>query len=235
MSEHKNYPKHVGIILDGNRRFAKRLNLDPWKGHEYGEKKLEKVLAWSQELEIKELTVYSFSIQNFNRPKMEFDYLMKIFKAGCKELLRKQEEKEQNIKVRFVGRTHLFPQNIQDLIKQVEEKTAHNEDYILNIAFGYGGKEELTDAIKELAIEIKAGKIEPEDIDESMIQEHLYLQSEPDLIIRTGGEKRTSNFLMWQSSYSEWLFLDKPWPEFEKEDLIQACDDYAIRERRFGK
>lgn len=230
-----NYPNHIGIVLDGNRRFAKRLNMDPWKGHEYGEKKVEKLLEWAKELDIKEITLYSFSMQNFNRPKLEFEYLMKLFKDACKTLLEKQEKKEQNIKVRFVGRIHLFPQDVQELIKKVEEKTAHNEDHILNLAFGYGGKEELTDAIKELATEIKAGKLEPEDIDESMIQEHLYLQSEPDLIIRTGGEKRTSNFLMWQSSYSEWIFLDKAWPEFEKEDLIQACEDYSKRERRFGK
>ncbi|MCF7866245.1 di-trans,poly-cis-decaprenylcistransferase [Candidatus Woesearchaeota archaeon] len=235
MTRENNYPKHVAIILDGNRRFAKKLNLDPWKGHEFGEKKVQKLLEWSQELKIKEITLYSFSIQNFNRPKIEFEYLMKLFLHAGKSLIKKIDEGKEVPQIKFVGRTELFPENVKEMIKELENKTINISEYKLNLAFGYGGKEEIEDAIKQIATEIAAGKIQPNDIDQKLIKQHLYLQSEPDLIIRTGGEKRTSNFLMWQSSYSEWIFLEKTWPEFEQEDLINACQEYTNRQRRFGK
>ncbi|MCF7872177.1 di-trans,poly-cis-decaprenylcistransferase [Candidatus Woesearchaeota archaeon] len=231
----KNYPKHIGIILDGNRRFAKKLNLDPWKGHEYGEKKVQALLEWAKKLDINEITLYAFSMQNFKRPKTEFEYLMKLFLHAGKTLLKKHEEQKELPEIKYIGRTHLFSKEIQDLIKKIETITKNKSKYKLNIAFGYGGREEIEDTTKKIAKEIKEGKIEPEDITQELIQKNLYLQSEPDLIIRTGGEKRTSNFLPWQSNYSEWLFLNKTWPEFEEEDLIKACEDYSKRQRRYGK
>ncbi|MGV8169139.1 MAG: polyprenyl diphosphate synthase [Candidatus Nanoarchaeia archaeon] len=228
-------PKHIAIILDGNRRFAKRLNLDPWKGHEYGEKKVEKLLEWCKELGIKELTLYAFSMQNFNRPKIEFDYLMKIFREMCKKLLEDKRLEEQNIKIRFIGRIELFDKEIQELMHKVMEKTKNNASYILNMAMAYGGREELADAVKTLANDVKNGKISADKINEELISNYLYMKDEPDMIIRTGGEKRTSNFLPWQSIYSEWFFLEKHWPEFEKEDLIECINEYSKRERRLGK
>ena len=228
-------PRHVAIILDGNRRFAKSLNLDPWKGHEYGEKKVRKLLDWCKEYGIKELTLYAFSMQNFNRPKIEFDYLMKLFIDAAKRLLEDEDLKKNNLKIRWVGRISLFPQDVQNAIKELEEKTKGNDGYTLNMAMAYGGKEELADAMKKIAEKIKSGSLRPEDITEETIAENLYVQSEPDLIIRTGGEKRTSNFLMWQSAYSEWIFLDKKWPEFEKEDFEECLKEYSQRERRLGK
>ena len=231
----KNYPHHIAIILDGNRRFAKRLNLDPWKGHEWGRKKFEKLVDWCKEFNIKELTLYTFSVQNFNRPKKEFNFLMDLFRDAAKKLLKDPRVDEMGMKIRYIGRLEMFPKDIQDLMQEIEEKTKNNNKYFLNFAMGYGGKEEITDAIKSIAQKISSGELKAKDINEKIIEENLYLASEPDLIIRTGGEKRTSNFLMWQSSYSEWIFLDKAWPEFEKEDFKECIEEYSKRERRMGK
>ncbi|MFA6072550.1 MAG: polyprenyl diphosphate synthase [Candidatus Woesearchaeota archaeon] len=228
-------PKHIAIILDGNRRFAKRLSLDLWKGHEWGEKKVQKLLEWCYELEISELTLYAFSMQNFNRPKIEFDYLMNLFKEVCKKLLIDKRVDEYDLKIRFIGRIELFDEELQDLMNQITQKTKNNSKYILNMAMAYGGREELTDAIKSIANDINSGKIESQEINELLISNYLYMKDEPDLIIRTGGELRTSNFLPWQGIYSEWFFLEKYWPEFEKEDLINCIKEYSVREIRRGK
>jgi len=228
-------PKHVAIILDGNRRFAKRLMLEPWKGHEYGQKKVEEVLEWCKDLGVKELTLYSFSIQNFNRPKEEFDYLMSIMKKAFEKFYDDTRIEEYHIRVNVIGRYNMFPKNLVDIIDKIVEKTKNNDGFVINFALAYGGREEITDAFKKIAQKILNGELNPEDIDEKLVQENLYLSSEPDLIIRTGGEKRTSNFLMWQSSYSEWFFIDKTWPELSKEDLISIFEEFKQRDRRFGK
>lgn len=234
-AEFEGFPKHVGIILDGNRRFAKSLGLDPWKGHEYGEKKIEKLLDWCQEFNIEELTLYTFSVQNFNRPKNEFNYITKLFIQGAKKLLNDERLEKYDICVKFIGRTHMFSEEIQSLIKQIEDKTAKNAKYKLNFAMAYGGREEITDGINRLISDVKKGIIKTDIINEKTFEKYLYMNSEPDLIIRTGGEKRTSNFLPWQSTYSEWMFLEKPWPGFEKEDFIFCLQDFSKRERRKGK
>lgn len=228
-------PRHLGVILDGNRRFAKALNLDPWKGHEYGEKKVGKLLEWCNEYGIEELTLYTFSMQNFNRPKKEFDYIMDLFRKGSEKLLKDKRLYKYDIKVRFIGRTHLFPVKVQELMRKLEEATKDNKKHRLNFAMAYGGREEIIDGVKKLASKIADGSLLPESISEKTISEYLYIDSEPDLIIRTGGEKRTSNFLLWQSSYSEWIFLDKTWPEFEKEDFISCIEEYSSRDRRMGR
>jgi len=228
-------PKHVAIVLDGNRRFAKRLMLDPRKGHEFGQKKVEELLTWSKELGIKELTFYTFSIQNFNRPKEEFDYLMNLIIKAFTRFCTDPRIEENKIRVNVIGRYDLFPKDVKDAIVNIIDKTKNNDGFIVNFAMAYGGREELTDAVKKIALEISQGKLKPEDITETLIQKHLYMESEPDIIIRTGGEKRTSNFLMWQSYYSEWFFLDKMWPEFTKEDLVNVIKEFEQRERRFGK
>jgi tritrans,polycis-undecaprenyl-diphosphate synthase [geranylgeranyl-diphosphate specific] len=228
-------PKHVAIILDGNRRFAKKLMLEPWKGHEYGQKKVEELLEWCKDLGVKELTLYSFSIQNFNRPKEEFDYLMVLMKKAFEKFYDDKRIEEHKIKVSVIGRYEMFPKSLVEAIDKIVEKTKHNNGFRLNFALAYGGREEITDAFKKIAKKISDGELSSNDIDEKLVQENLYLSSEPDLIIRTGGERRTSNFLMWQSSYSEWFFIDKTWPEFTKEDLIQVIAEFEQRERRFGK
>lgn len=228
-------PRHVAIILDGNRRLAKRLGLDPWKGHELGHTKTKELLKWCYQLDIKELTLYAFSMQNFNRPKQEFDYLMDIFRAACRELLSDKKIMEHDVRVVFVGRIENFPQDLSQMMRQIMEKTKNNKTYKLNLAMAYGGREEITDAVKKIAKQVEEGIISSEEINESVIQRNLYMESEPDLIIRTSGEIRTSNFLPWQAIYSEWIFLKKCWPEFELDDLIECVKEYSQRDIRKGK
>ncbi|MBI2667351.1 di-trans,poly-cis-decaprenylcistransferase [Candidatus Woesearchaeota archaeon] len=228
-------PKYIGIILDGNRRFAKRLMLKPFMGHEWGAKKVEKLFDWCKELGIKEVTLYAFSIQNFNRPKEEFDFLMNIFKKEFTRLFDDPRLENDKVKINFIGRIWKFPEDLQDIMKKLMYKTRDNDNYIVNFAMAYGGREEVIDAVKRIGENVKNGKLDINDINEKVFSKNLYTDHEPELIIRTGGEKRTSNFLIWQSHYSEWVFLEKTWPEFEKEDLIQAIEDYSQRERRFGK
>lgn len=224
-------PKHVGIILDGNRRFAKRLMKEPWKGHEYGKDKIEEVLEWCKEFNIKELTLYVFSLENFNRPKKEFNYLMKIFREGFEDLKDDKRIEKYQIRVNVLGRIELFPKDIQDSIRFIIEKTKNYKKHILNFALGYSGRAEIIDATKKII----EGKLKPEDIDENSFADYLYSKRDVDLIIRTSGEMRTSGFLLWQSSYAELVFVDKLWPEFSKNDFIGALEEYSRRQRRFGE
>ncbi len=231
-------PKHIGVILDGNRRFAKKLMLKPWMGHEWGAKKFRQFLDWSRELGVQEVTAYCFSMQNFNRPKEEFDYLMNIFDKEFKELSspEKVSELQKNgVRINFIGRIGMFPETVQKGMRTLMELTKENKPFVVNFAMAYGGREEVIDAVKKLGEDIKAGKVDMEKLNEDLFGNYLYITSEPDLIIRTGGENRTSNFLIWQSHYSEWFFIDKTWPELEKEDLAKVLQEFAERERRFGK
>lgn len=223
------------MIMDGNRRFAKKLMKEPWKGHESGADKFEKVLLWCKELDIKELTLYTFSMQNFNRPKHEFDYLMNIIRKTYHKLKDDPRITQDGVKVRYLGRLDLFPEDIQQMCHELEENTKDNNTYMLNFCFGYGGREELVDAVHNIAQDIKAGKILPTQIDEDLIDQYVYMPDKPDFIIRTGGDVRTSNFLIWQSTYSEWFFLEKFWPELEKEDIIKCLNEFKARNRTFGK
>jgi len=226
-------PKHIGLILDGNRRFAKKLMLKPWKGHEWGKKKLEQVLEWCKELKIKELTVYAFSIENINRPKQEFDHLMKIFKDAYNEVCKDKEK--EDVKINFIGHINLFPKDVQKAMTDLMERTKHNKKYIVNFAMAYGGRDEIVDATIKIAKLVKEGKLDPNKITKETVKNNLYMKDEPEMIIRTGGEKRSSNFLCYQSAYSEWFYLEKMWPEFEKEDFINCIEEYSKRKRRFGK
>lgn len=220
--------QHLAIILDGNRRFAKRLLLEPWRGHEMGAEKIEKLFDWTSEIGIKQVTLYCFSIENFNRPEKEKNFLMNLFKKEFRKYLGSEKLKENGIKIRFIGERERFDSELQELMKKVESETQKNSKFIFNFCMAYGGRQEIVEAMKKLVEN-------NEEINEENLKKNLWLSSEPELIIRTGGEKRTSNFLTFQSAYSEWIFLDKTWPEFEKEDLISCVNDFRNRERRFGK
>ncbi len=223
--------RHLAIIMDGNRRFAQRLLNNPLKGHVWGRDKLKEVGSWAREAGIKELTLYAFSAQNFSRPKKEFDHLMQLFREGCDELLAQDSD---GVRVRFVGDLERFPEDVHERMKHVMARTQHHTEYVMNVCVGYGGREEITAAVKELAREVQQGLLSSEDISMQTISDRLEI-SEPDLIIRTGGEVRTSNFLVWQSWYSEWFFVDTLWPDFSKEEFDMIIEEFSARKRRFGR
>ena len=229
-------PKHIGIIMDGNRRFAKKLMMKPWKGHEWGARKLEKTLEWCKEFDIKELTLYTFSIENFNRPKEEFDYIMNVFRKEAKNLKERFEEiKKDEIKINFIGRLEMFPTDIQKLANDLMNMTKDFNKFVLNFAFGYGGKQEVIDATRKIAEQVKEGKLNINDINEEVFGDNCYVASAPDLVIRTGGEHRTSDFLLYKGGYAELVFLDVFWPEFEKKHFVKALESYSSRDRRIGR
>ena len=224
--------KHIGLVLDGNRRFARKHGLPLYKGHEKGAENIKNLIGWAKELGVEELTLYSFSMQNFNRAKEEVGYLFKLAERFFMKILNAikngTDKVLQFVRFNFIGRLHLFPKKIQDLIKKLILRTKNNKGVKVNFAFGYGGREEIIDAVN------KAIKKGVRKVSEKTISENLYLQSEPEIIIRTGGEQRTSNFLPWQSVYSELFFIKKTWPEFNKNDLKKILSQFNSRERRFG-
>lgn len=226
-------PRHLAIILDGNRRYAKQRGMPQLLGHQQGYENTKNFLTWCKELNIPEITLYAFSMENFNRSKEEVDYLMKLFQKAFTSL--QKDPNVKNVKINFIGRTHLFPKGVQDAIQKLMESTKNNKPHTINFALGYGGRTEIVDATKKIAEDVKKGTLQPDQITEDMLEKNLYLPTNVDLIIRPGGEQRTSNFLTWQSTYAEWIFLEKMWPEFTKEDLIACINEYHQRERRFGK
>lgn len=221
-------PMHVAIILDGNRRFAKKLGMRPWKGHEYGLRKLEDLFGWCMELGVNELTLYAFSTENFKRARKEVDYLFNLFWNEFNRIKEGKGVFAGKVKVNVIGRQWMFPKKMQNAMKDSMKKTAKNKKLVVNFALGYGGRQEITDAVKKI-VTARLKKI-----DDGTIAKYLYLKSEPDIVIRPGGEIRTSNFLTWQSTYSEWFFIKKLWPEFTKNDLIGCIREFNQRERRFG-
>jgi tritrans,polycis-undecaprenyl-diphosphate synthase [geranylgeranyl-diphosphate specific] len=228
-------PKHLGIIMDGNRRFAKRLMKEPWHGHKYGAQKVKEVLQWCRDFGIRKVTLYAFSVENFDRPKREFDFLMNVCAEEFDNILHDKNIHDNKVRIKFLGRIWMFPKEIKEKMKKVEEATKNYDNYEVNFAMAYGGRAELVDAAKKIGRLVKEKKLNPEDIDESVIEKSLYMNGDVDLVIRTSGEKRTSGFLLWQSSYAELHFCKKFWPEFSKEDLTKALEDYSKRDRRFGK
>ena len=209
--------------------------MKPWKGHEWGAGKVEKLMEWAADLGIKELTLYAFSMQNFNRPEQEFSMLMKLVKDTFNKPELRKKLMEKKIRVNFLGRINLFPEDVYKAMQELMDLTKNNTDYQVNFAMAYGGREEIIDATKKIGEQLKAGTLKIEDINEEVFNKNIYSNHQPDFIIRTGGDHRTSNFLIWQSHYSEWFFLEKTWPEFEKEDLIECMQQFQNRERRFGK
>ena len=230
-------PKHVAIIMDGNRRYSKlQGNMDVIKGHEIGVDTLEKVLDWSIELAIEIITVYAFSTENFNRPEHEVEGLMKLFVKNFKRLVDHEKIHKNEVKVKVVGKTELIPESVREAIKEAEDATAQYDKRLFNIAIGYDGRLEIIDSFKKIIEQVQAGEITIDDVDEELVSKNLYTGGldDPNLIIRTSGEERLSGFLLWQSSYSELYFCETLWPELRKVDFIRAIRSYQERERRFG-
>jgi len=225
----------IAIILDGNRRFAKKKGLNPWLGHKFGVENVKNIIEWCQELGVKELTLYTFSIDNFKRSEKEIKFLFRLFKRYIKQLKNDKRLSENGIRINHIGRLNMFPKDIQKEMHEVMKKTKKNNKFRLNFAMAYSGRAEITDAIKKILKKIKNKEIDENYIDENLINENLYLSTSPDILIRPGGEKRISDFLIWQSNYSELFFIDKLWPEFTKEDLIAIINEFKQRERRFGR
>ncbi len=235
-------PKHVAIIPDGNRRWARYLGFDPIEGHEYGYERLREVLDWIWDLGVKAVTIYAMSYENcMKRSPRERAHLLSLLEKGIQELLDNEVDRRK-VKVKFIGRLDIVPERLRRKMREVEDYSSKYSDRYLNIAVCYGGRQEIVSAVKRLAEDIIKGAVRPEDIDEDTFRKylstsHLKLDGldEPDLVIRTSGELRVSNFLLWQIAYSELYFCEAFWPEFRKIDLWRAIRSYQRRERRFGK
>lgn len=235
--EDSKLPRHIAIIPDGNRRWAKNKGLPPWEGHREGAKTFEKLTDWCKEAGIKEISFWAASTENLERDKKEVEFIFSLFNKFLENFIKKQSKGKikDKARIRFIGDLERLPSNIQDKMKKVEEATKDYSDYKLNMLVGYGGRWEITKAAKKIAQKIKEGKLKVDDITQETFQKHLMLEDEPDLIIRTS-EERLSGLLPWQGIYAEIIFLkDKHWPDFTKEDFKKCLEEYASRQRRFGK
>jgi len=228
-------PKHVGVILDGNRRWAKTHGKVSLIGHKEGVENVSNLFTWSKEAGIRQLTLYIFSKENYDkRSKQETDYLMKLFRQSFDDLKNKIDIDKHQVKLRFIGQISLLPDTLQSMMNKMTDETRHYDKYTINFAIMYGGRAEIVDAVRRISDDISSGKVDPSELDEVLFSNYLYMKDEPDLIIRTGNAVRTSNFLTWQSAYSEWYFSEKMWPEFTKQDFLDAMKEFSRRERRFG-
>jgi len=231
-------PEHVAIILDGNRRWAVNKALIPWIGHRHGANKIDELMDWCLELDVKFITLYAFSTENFSRPQKEVEEIMRLIEEKLFAILENKRIHENKIRVKAIGRVDLLPKSIQEVIQRVEATTKTYTDRFLNVALAYGGRAEIVDATKKIANKVKKGELKPEKINEKLFEKYLYTAHMPkqdaDLIIRTSGEERLSGFLSWQSAYSELCFVDVNWPDFRYIDLLRAVRTYQRRKRRFG-
>lgn len=227
-------PTNLGIIMDGNGRWAKRRGLPRTAGHVTGAQVFRKITKYCEKCGVRYLTVYAFSTENWRRPQDEVDSIMNLLRQYLKESLA--DFQHENIVVRFIGSRDELAQDIRELIEEAEESTSHKTGMTLNIALNYGGQQEITAAARTLATRVSNGELNPEDINEQMLEQALYTEGQPpvDLILRPSGEYRLSNFLIWQSAYAEYVFMDVLWPDFKEEDLERAFEEYARRDRRFG-
>ena len=230
-----NIPKHVAVIMDGNGRWAKKRGLKRENGHREGRKSVRKIIECCVELGIKNLTLYAFSTENWNRPKLEIDFLMQLLFLSLKGELKTLNK--NNIKFETIGNLDRLPKKISNYLGKVKLKTRYNSKLTLTLALSYGSRNEIVNVVRELSDKVKNNIISSKNIDETVINDHLYTRNLPDvdLLIRTSGEKRISNFLLWQIAYSELYFTKKLWPDFRKKDLYKAIISYQNRERRFGK
>jgi len=231
----ENLPHHLAIIMDGNGRWAKQQGFLRAFGHENGTKSVRLTVETCAKLGIKNLTLYAFSTENWNRPKLEVDTLMKLLISSLKNELKTLTE--NNIRLLSIGNLDLLPKSAKKELKDVIEKTKNNTHMTLTLALSYGSREEILQAVRNISDKVKNNIISINDIDESIINQHLYTRNLPDvdLLIRTSGEHRISNFLLWQIAYAELYFTDVLWPDFKEDDLYEAIISYQKRERRFGK
>jgi tritrans,polycis-undecaprenyl-diphosphate synthase [geranylgeranyl-diphosphate specific] len=235
-------PEHIAIILDGNRRWANdqeehSMLTDKW-GHKEGADVVEQLLDWCNMINVKYVTLYSFSTENFARDSEEVNKIMQIAEERFKKLLTDERVHKNKVHVKVIGRTNLLPDNLRQAINNVEKATENYDTYFWNFAFAYGGRAEIIDAAKRIALEIKENRMQIDDVTEDTFEKYLYtahMPKDPDMIIRTSGEERLSGFLIWQAAYSELLFLDVYWPDFRFIDLLRAVRIYQHRRRRFGK
>ncbi len=229
-------PRHLGIITDGNRRYATEKGLPMNDGHVKGKDKLEEVLQWCMDIGIKVVTVYGFSTENLKRSKEEIEFLFRLIDRSLNELMKDQRVKKNGIKVRVIGQKEHLPDYLKETIRNTERLTSKYDNFRLNLAIGYGGREEILDGIKRIASDVVSRKIEVNDINEELFRTYLYDSSvpDPDLILRTSGEERVSNFLLWQSAYSELYFTEVYWPDLKHVDFLKAIRNFQLRKRRYG-
>ena len=232
--ENRGVPRHIAIILDGNGRWAKKRMLPRNAGHAAGSKNVEKICAAAWDMGIEYVTMYAFSTENWSRPKEEVDALMKLLHSYLKDCLK--TSKKNNMQVKVIGDISRLDKDLQERIIELEEVSSKNTGLHFQVALNYGSRDEMTRGITAIAKEVKEGKLLPEDIDEKVISEHLDTNGipDPDLMIRTSGEQRLSNYLLWQLAYAEFYFTDVLWPDFGKKDLQKAVEFYQSRDRRFG-
>ncbi len=231
-------PNHIGIIMDGNRRWADSIMVDKLNGYSRGADKVYEVVNWCIEMGIKQITLYTLSTENLKRRKEDIDAILNILEDRLDSLYTDNRVYAKRMRIMAIGRLELLPECIRYLINRLEEATREHDGYYITLAVAYGGRSEILESIRSIAYKVKEGLLDPEDIDEKVIEDHLYTKDlpkqEPDLIIRTSGEVRLSGFLLWQSAYSELVFIDIPWPEFRRIDLLRAIRTYQSRKRRFG-
>ncbi len=237
--EQDEVPSHIGIILDGNRRWASSQGVSEGLGHEEGANRAEELLDWCHELKIKTVTLYVLSTENLDRSPEELSDLFTLIEARLAKLLNDERIVRYQVKVRAIGELGLLPTSVRNLLTAIEEKTANYDTHYLNIAVAYGGRAEITDMVRSVAEDVKNGTLSPNQITEQTLSKRLYTSylpnQEPDLIIRTSGEERMSGFLLWQGAYSELVFVDVFWPAFRFIDLLRAIRTYQKRRRRYGK
>ncbi len=239
IEEIKRYPlpKHIAIIMDGNRRFAKELGLSWEAGHIFGREKIEEVLDWCFNLDIRILTIYAFSTENFDRSQKEVKTLMQLLKEELDKAKEDSRIHQNKVRIRILGRLESLPKDVQQSALLIMDLTKTYKVYQLNIALAYGGREEIIQAIQRMGSDIKKGKLKVKNITKQTVSSYLYTSGlpDPDLIFRTSGEERISNFLLWQLAYSELYFSDVYWPALKKRDFLLAIRNYQHRKRRFGK
>jgi tritrans,polycis-undecaprenyl-diphosphate synthase [geranylgeranyl-diphosphate specific] len=232
-------PNHVAIVLDGNRRWARYHLLDPVMAHNHGADKAEELLTWIHDIGIKITTLYILSTENLERKDEELENIYRLLEIKLEKLYNDERIHKRRMKIKAIGDTKLLPRSLQQILTKLEESTAEYDSMFLNIAIAYGGQKELVEAVRKIAQMSKDGQIKVDEIDEKTIESCLYTshlpQPSPDVILRTSGEKRLSGFLIWQSAYSELMFMDVFWPEFRKIDLMRAIRTYQRRVRRYGR
>ncbi len=228
-------PSHIAIIMDGNGRWAKQRLMNRISGHEKGADAVRRIVRTCREIGIEILTLYAFSTENWQRPKAEVVALMDLLKRFLKS--ESKEMHENNIRLNTIGQTHRLPKGVRSLLQQNMEMTASNSGLTLNLALSYGGRAEIVDMVKQVATHVKNGRLEPSAITPDIVSDNLYTRGmcDPDLLIRTGGDMRISNFLLWQIAYTEIFVTDTLWPEFSREEFMTILSDFQKRERRFGR